>query len=117
MYLFELNRRLQRLNPRLFLDTAHATSQLGTGAENTVGLYYRRYGREDIPKGASSAEARVFERAGEMEFVCAVPINWVPEKTLVCKKSKRILARGWRDIVNCLVSKRLVSQSRVNAVF
>lgn len=65
-------------------------------------------------------EARTYVDAKESghrsEFVCGVPVGWVPEHDIFSPSGK-VLARGWRHIVKTLVAKRLTTLDRARSAF
>jgi hypothetical protein len=51
------------------------------------------------------------------EFICGVPLSWVPEHDEYSPQTGKLLARGWRSILLLLVKKGFASLDKARRVF
>lgn len=128
MHLFVFKEKLKQLNPLLVVDSENASVVLDMKQNPTgwsTAQMYVNHGKrqEEMPhhlKTNLDLDAQKFldaKEAGELfEFVCGVPIEDVPEYNIFSNR-KRILARGWRNILRILIKRNLVSLAKARKVF
>lgn len=123
MYLFVFREKLSQLNPLLYVDTDKATQ---VNEEWRVAAIRLRKGRASAERtsvvGLQADAARFLsdsESGNIDEVVGGVPLEWVPEYDLLDPKAERprLLAKGWRSIVQALVKRGLCSVERARQVF
>ncbi len=125
MLSLEFKRRIQRLDPSLYVDDS--IKRLVQGEWHTSGLFSRKRKRSsntvdgtNLHYAGSSAAASYLQASetGHLDqFVCGVPFNWVPEYDVFDLTTGKILARGWRSIVSALVKQGHCSWDRARKVF
>lgn len=127
MYSFEFKAKLKRLNGSLYVAEDRRSHVLGDYWSAPLRLSFGKQ-RDKLTSGDYAQIGGQEERyirdldAGLVpEFMCSVPVGWVPEYDVIgFDKSKHrhvVLARGWRSILMNLVEKKAVSLDRARVVF
>jgi hypothetical protein len=121
MFTFDLSAKLTRLNPRLFISSNNASR---VGEFLVGGIYDRKATREkslsDVEKHYTGEASQHMEDAASghlANFLCGVPIGFVPEHDIFDLKTGALQARGWRTIVKTLVSKGVIDLNKSRKVF
>ena len=128
MYNFDLETRLQRLNPRLYIERRVVNK--GLKEFTLTGIYLKQPRRKKI--NISQADIHYAKDGGDKylydiqsgardQYVCGVALEWVPEYDWFewddQLNEMNLVAPGWRRIVTKLVSKGLTTFDRARKVF
>lgn len=124
MYTFDLQAKLQKLNPKLYVETRHGW-QVNEDF-TVVGIYLKKPRRKQQKvKGhaliANTAERRKTLEAGYFglrdEHVGSCDKQFVPEYDIFDLEKGEMLAEGWRTIVCSLAKRKVVSLEKARKVF
>lgn len=118
MFLFELERKLRRCNPRIYVKSGgRATNEDGV---KLAGIYLRQTRRRDFGRHAQS-QAVERMRAAEAGWVDTLlthsPTPEVPEFERLTADDSKIGLKGWRSIVKDCVIKGAFSWEQAKKVF
>lgn len=126
MYIGDFQDKLICLNPLLYVNNEKAQLRMKEHGFLVGGIYLRkaiqnRSIKKDHWHYADSKKERDFLEAshnGRMDkFVTGLTVNHIPEYDYFDKESGKLLARGYRTILQILISKRLVDGWKAKRVF
>lgn len=127
MYSFVFKSKLKRLNDSLYIDESKRT--------HVEGEYYSAPLRLSLGKQRKALTSADYAQIGGAEekfirdqdsglvpeFMCSIPVGWVPEYDIFqydkAKHRQTLVARGWRSILLNLVAKKAISLDKARAVF
>ncbi len=126
MYISDFQGYLKRLNPLLYVNNEKAQLRMEGHGFLVGGIYLRkaiqrRNIKQDHWHYADSKKEREFLEAshtGKMDkFVTGLTVNHIPEFDYFDKETGKLLARGYRTILQILINKRLADKTKVKQVF
>lgn len=124
MYLFDLQAKLRRLNPGLYV-RSDVRVQVQPGIYSTA-LHLnvnrrkvRGVAQGDIALLGSEGAKRLQEHyTGQIDlYLGGVPLDWVPEFDEIDPKTALTIRKGWRSIVLNLVKQNVCSMDRARKYF
>lgn len=119
IFTFDFISKLKRLNRDLYLGD-EGREVFGYPA---VGLYRRRNRREDFGLLAGNATKddknllQDLQSGARDEYLCGIPVGWVPDLPLFDRQSRKLAAPSWRDILLKLSRKGVIDLYRARRVF
>lgn len=124
MLLFDLQSKLSKLNPALYIKTDERAKN---GADFWIsGIYCKNPKRTaKIGTSGSLSEVTIDQQkylqalhAGELDiFITGVCLNHIPEHDVFDLEKNSMLAPGWRKIALRLVTSKLCTLSRAKKIF
>lgn len=126
MYISDFQNNLKRLNSLLYVNTEKAQLRMQGHGFLVGGIYLRkaiqhRNIKQDHWHYADSKKEREFLEAshtGKMDkFVTGLTVNHIPEFDYFDRETGKLLARGYRTILQIIINKKLVVNSKAKRIF
>lgn len=123
MLTFDFSNKLQRLNPRLYIDQAHV--RLVSKDNWGTSIYLKSNSRKTNHAGhginyvdAATRNYLTAQYEGSIdELVSGCPTPYVPEYDIFDLATGQLIVKGWRSIVMFLVNKRICTLEKARKVF
>jgi hypothetical protein len=123
MYLFDFQKKLQKLNPLLYVRT-NERSRLCRGLFS-VGIYLKaptrkkqtKSGDKALIHGTQQKYLDAIERGDLDTFLMGVCYNYVPEYDVFDMDLERLLMPGWRSILTFLIKKQVIDAEKAKRIF
>jgi hypothetical protein len=124
MYVFDFQKKLQKLNDKLYIKIDERTS-IGTGLYST-GIYLKRAERAKVNTtsgdkaliyGQQQKYLRALEKGDLDHYIMGVCLNYVPEYDIFDLAREKLLMPGWRSILLQLWRKKIINIEDAKKVF